>query len=126
MRHVLILCAALAAGPVWAEEATPTEEPDTGTSLMEEGARLFFKGLQEEMAPALEGMRGLAEQVGPKMQEFMLEMGPAMAEIVNKVEDWSSYHAPEVLPNGDIILRKKTPEEMVDPEVETGEGAIDL
>jgi len=89
---------------------------------MEEGARLFFEGLQKEMAPALEGMRDFAAQVGPQMQDFLMEMGPAMAEIVDKVEDWSSYHAPEMLDNGDIILRKKTPEEMAKPEADKTEG----
>lgn len=89
---------------------------------MEKGARLFFEGLQKEMAPALEGMRDFAAQVGPQMQDFLMEMGPAMAEIVDKVEDWSSYHAPEMLDNGDIILRKKTPEEMAKPETDKTEG----
>ena len=28
-----------------------------------------------------------------------------------KVGDLSAYHAPEVLPNGDIIIRRKTPQE---------------
>ena len=124
MKHVVILCAALAAGPVWAEEAMPEDAPDLGTRLMEEGARLFFEGLQKEMAPALEGMRDFASTVGPQMQGFLMEMGPALGEIVDKVEDWSSYHAPEMLPNGDIILRKKTPEEMAKPE-EDGE-AVEL
>lgn len=122
MKHVLILCAALAAGPVWADEETPQETPDAGTSLMEEGARLFFKGLQSEMAPALDGMRELAGQIGPKMQDFLMQMGPAMAGIVEQVEDWSSYHAPEMQENGDIILRKKTPEEMAAPEDDAADG----
>ncbi|WP_152926488.1 hypothetical protein [Shimia sp. SK013] len=121
MRYVVVLCAALAAGPVWADENAPDVAPSAGTSLMEEGARLFFRGLQDEMAPALDGMRELAGQIGPKMQDFLMQMGPAMAGIVEQVEDWSSYHAPQMLENGDIILRKKTPEEMALPE----DGAAD-
>ena len=77
---------------------------------MEEGARLFLKGLQEEMAPALDGMREFADLVGPQMQDFMAQMGPALGEIFDKVEDWSRYHPPEMLPNGDIIMRRKTPD----------------
>ncbi len=126
MRHVVILCAALAAGPVWAEDTPVEDAPDVGSSLMEEGARLFFEGLQKEMAPALEGMRDFATQVGPQMQAFLLEMGPALGELAEKVEDWSSYHAPEMLPNGDIILRKKTPEEMAKPEDGLAEDDVEL
>lgn len=126
MKHVLILCAALAAGPLMAEEAPVDDAPEAGTSLMEEGARLFFEGLQKEMAPALEGMRDFAGQMGPRMQSFLMEMGPALGEIADKVEDWSSYHAPEMMPNGDIILRKKTPEEMAKPEDGAGEGDVEL
>ncbi len=126
MRHVVIFCAALAAGPVWADDVPAEEAPDLGTRLMEEGARLFFEGLQKEMAPALEGMRDFAAQVGPQMQAFLLEMGPALGEIVDKVEYWSTYHAPEMLPNGDIILRKKTPEELAKPDDGTAEDDVEL
>jgi hypothetical protein len=27
----------------------------------------------------------------------------------------NAYHAPEILPNGDIIIRRKTPAELVTP-----------
>jgi len=43
------------------------------------------------------------------------EMGPALADILGQIEDISNYHPPEMLPNGDIIIRKKTPAEMVIP-----------
>lgn len=74
---------------------------------MEQGAELFFEGLRREMEPALDDLLGLAEQFGPAMQSFMEEMGPALAELGGKVKDWSVYEAPEMLPNGDIIIRKK-------------------
>ncbi len=82
-------------------------EPDAGRSLMERGAELFFEGLQREMAPALNDLRGLAEQFGPSMHGFFEEMGPAFASILDEVKDWSQYHPPEILPNGDIIIRRK-------------------
>ena len=37
---------------------------------------------------------------------------PELREMLDEVRDWSSYHPPEVLPNGDIIIRKK----QVEPE----------
>ena len=103
-RLVLILALALPA-PALAQD-------EDGPSLMERGARLFFRGLMEEMDPAMESLRGFAEEAGPAMQSFMEEMGPAMLDLFDKVKDFSAYHPPEILPNGDIILRKKTEEEL--------------
>lgn len=77
--------------------ATPVpaqEEPPL--SLMERGAQQFLEGLLQEMEPALEGMMSFLEQ-----------MGPAMRDIMDEVKDWSVYEAPELLPNGDIIIRRK-------------------
>jgi hypothetical protein len=41
------------------------------------------------------------------MQQFLNEMGPALTELQDTISDWSNYAAPEVLPNGDIIIRRK-------------------
>jgi hypothetical protein len=100
------------ASPVQAQ-SVDDNDGDGGRSLMERGAELFFEGLSQEMAPALNDLRGMAEQFGPSMQGFFEEMGPAFADILDEVKDWSNYHPPEILPNGDIILRRK-----VDPEGE--------
>ncbi len=102
MQRLMIICAACAATavPAGAEE-------DTGKSLMERGAELFLEGLRQEMEPAIDDLRGLADQFGPTMQSFMQEMGPALADLAAQVQDWSVYEAPEILPNGDIIIRKK-------------------
>lgn len=102
MRRVLMICAACAATslPAGAQE-------DDGKTLMERGAELFLEGLRQEMEPTLEDLRGLADQIGPAMQSFLQEMGPALAELAGQVKDWSAYEAPEMLPNGDIIIRKK-------------------
>ena len=59
-------------------------EEDQGRDLMAEALRLFMRGLLEEMEPAVDGLEGL-------------------------LDDLSAYHAPEVLPNGDIIIRRKEP-----------------
>mgnify|MGYP006950382242 CR=1 FL=1 len=119
MKHVSILALALSvtAPPVLAEE---------GTSLMEEGAKLFFRGLMEEMEPALRGLEDLADDLEPAMRNFAQEMGPALRELLETVEDWSAYEPPVVLPNGDILLRRKpdmpTPDALPAPE----KGEIDL
>lgn len=105
MKRTLITFVAVAglSGPVMAQDDTP------GNSLMEEGMRLFLDGLRSEMAPALQDLQGLMEDFGPSMLSFMEEMGPAFSEMFDEVRDWTQYHPPEVLPNGDIILRRKVP-----------------
>ena len=70
---------------------------------------MFFEGLMQEAEPALEELRGMAERFGPQLRAFAEEMGPALAEILKDVEDLSVYSAPEQLPNGDIIIRRKEP-----------------
>jgi hypothetical protein len=36
-------------------------------------------------------------------------MGPALADLMEKVDDWTVYHPPEMLENGDILIRRKQP-----------------
>ena len=72
-------------------------EEDQGRDLMAEALRLFMRGLLEEMEPAVDGLEGL-------------------------LDDLSAYHAPEVLPNGDIIIRRKRP---LEPEIGE-EGEVEL
>ncbi|MCG7519246.1 hypothetical protein [Ruegeria sp. Ofav3-42] len=124
MKHLIPICAVTAALalPVHAEE-------EAGKSLMEQGAELFFEGLRQEMEPALDDLLGLAEQFGPAMQSFMAEMGPALADLAGEIQDWSAYEAPEILPNGDIIIRKKPPQDPdVQPELPESapEGEIEI
>ncbi len=66
------------------------QDDSEGRDLMSEALRLFMKGLIQEMEPAIDDLSGLLENL-------------------------DAYHAPEVLPNGDIIIRRKQP-------IEPGEG----
>lgn len=106
MKRILLPAAliALLSSPLAAQDA---EAEDSGPSLMERGAELFWEGLRQEMAPALEDLQGMMAEFGPSMAEFLAQMGPALAGIAKEVEDWSVYEMPEILPNGDIIIRKK-------------------
>lgn len=118
----MVLVAACASGlsaPLALPAAAQEAEAD-GRSLMERGAQMFWNGLRREMEPATDYFSDLAAQFGPSMRSFWEEMGPALSGIVAEVEDWSVYHPPEKLPNGDIILRRKTP---LDPAPEAPEGA---
>ncbi len=100
------------AQPAAAQDPGAEAEANNGLSLMERGAQMFFEGMMREMEPALKDLEEMAEKMGPQLRRFVQEMGPAFAELMGEIEDLSNYHPPEMLPNGDIIIRRKTPEEM--------------
>ena len=60
------------------------DDMQRGLSLMQEGTRLL-------------------------MQAIIAELGPAWAELQTLMGNLSAYYPPEVLPNGDIIIRRKIP-----------------
>ncbi|SHH28688.1 hypothetical protein [Marivita hallyeonensis] len=105
---------------------TSSVAADEGTSLMEEGAKLFFRGLMEEMEPALRELEGLADDIEPAIRQFAQEMGPALRELMETVEDWSAYEPPVVLPNGDILLKRKPDTPTPDALPAPGAGEIDI
>lgn len=111
MKHAFAIMAVtcLIALPLSAQETE--SDPDNDRSLMERGAEMFFEGILREMEPAMRDLRGMAGEMGPALRDFVQEMGPAFAELMKDIEDLSAYHPPEMLPNGDIIMRRKTPEE---------------
>jgi len=103
MKHasIIALCLALGAQPALAQEEDGGSAADMeeGFSLLEEGTKLLLRGLLSEMEPALRELEG------------------ALREL-------DAYLPPEVLPNGDIIIRRKVP---LDPGPEAGEdGEVDL
>ena len=134
-RHLLALSAValmLATPPVLAQDTAPEDEGE-GFSLMQEGARLLFEGLMNEMEPALRDLEGLteemAQQLEPALEFLSTEIGPAFMALVARIDDLRHYEMPEFLENGDIIIRRSpdappfvppTPEEMAE------DGAIDL
>lgn len=130
MRHLsLILLLALAL-PAPAPAQTAPETGEEGPSLMERGAELFLRGLLSEMEPALQDLQERFSEVEPALRSLVEEMGPALVELLRTVQDFRGYHPPEILPNGDIILRKKLPGEMDRPDLQPEEigpdGEVEL
>lgn len=84
MRHLFatLICLSL----TWAPQHAGAQDGDfdEGLSLIEQGARLLLRGL-------------------------MAEMEPKLRELERTLDDFGAYHPPEILPNGDIILRRKVP-----------------
>ena len=94
-------------------------EEERGLSLMERGAQLFMQGILKEMEPAIDEFEGFADQMGPALKNFAIEMGPKLTELLDQVDDWSAYTAPEMLPNGDIIMRRKPDHPLMPPDTPT-------
>lgn len=127
MKHILIATTLVASVALTAPAGHADEDtPQDGPSLIEEGARMFFEGLMQEARPAMEGMKEMAERLGPQLREFAETMGPALADILEDVEDLSVYEAPEMLPNGDIIIRRKPAEETVPETGPDKDGEIEI
>ncbi|SFP17267.1 hypothetical protein SAMN04488047_103117 [Tranquillimonas alkanivorans] len=93
IRTLLITLALAAPLPLAAQEA-PRQDMEEGVDLLSEGARTLLRGLLDEVEPH---MREMAEALEGWDLEGL------------SVDDLTNYHAPEVLPNGDIIIRRKTP-----------------
>lgn len=112
------LAALLISAPLSAQESATDPVPpgdsrdiDEGMDLLSEGARRLLRGLMGEVEP---GMRDLAE----RLQDWDFDgLG---------VDDLGAYQPPEVLPNGDIIIRRKPSRPLDDgPMDPTGDHPMD-
>ena len=131
MKRILLIAALGLATPAYAQDSVEGPSVPEEPSLMERGAQMLLEGLMQEMDPVLDDLKTLADDFGPAFESFSAQMGPALRGLMAEVEDWSVYHPPEMLDNGDIILRRKVPdapEEPRDPPeaVEDPETQIDL
>lgn len=108
---VLAICLAFPV-PVLAQDAGEIEE---GFSLLEQGAKLLFRGIISEMEPVIEDFSGMASELEPALELFATEMGSALIELMQTLDSMRYYEAPEVLPNGDIIIRRSPDAPEFDP-----------
>lgn len=97
----LALCALLVL-PVQAEEDVMPP------SVEESTPRLF--DLFERM------LRGFMTEVEPQMRELergFSEMEPELQRLLRQLRDMTQFHPPEILPNGDILIRRRQAEDVV-------------
>jgi hypothetical protein len=92
---------ALGLTPVHAQDAPANPEIAQGGDLLEQGAKLLLKGLLSEMEPALDDM-----------SKSLAEAEPVLRDLMAMIGDIRNYNAPELQPNGDILIRRKTPAEI--------------
>lgn len=102
----LAVVLSLVALPVAAETDPPRQ--DDGWSLFDEGARLMLRGLADELQPKLDEIERQLADLGPKIRA----MGPMISDLIDVMGDAEAYHRPEQLPNGDILIRRKSPAEI--------------
>jgi len=102
MRHILLAAILLCATPAYAQDVD--NDPAPGDSLGQ-----FFDGLRDQLAP-------LVEDLGPQLRGFADGLGPLIEELMGRIDDLSYYELPEVLPNGDIIIRRNQDAPELPPE----------
>ena len=96
-----IVSLGLSALPLQAQETTPAPETaEKGFSLMEEGAKILMRSMLAEMQPKLDEL-----QAG--LGAALVELEPALRELAGMIDDIRNYEPPEMLPNGDIIIRRR-------------------
>ena len=91
------ICLTLTLTPVAAQDSP-------GSSLMEEGAKLFLRGLMSEAEPMLDEMGQAMREMEPALRE----MGPRLRQLVDLMGDVANYDAPERLPctTSDVTISK--------------------
>lgn len=135
MRNILVasFVLGLAALPVLGQDADPPAgDMDQGMTLMQEGAQLLLRGLLDELEPRLDEfgteMQDLAEELGPAFRLMTEEMGAAVAALLARIDDVRNYEAPVFLDNGDILIRRKPDAPPYVPEAQdvVPQGEIEL
>lgn len=109
VRHMQRIIVTL--GLVLATTATPLAVPFTPPAAAEQGG-----DMREGLDLMQEGMRLL-------MDGMMAEVAPTLDELRGAFRDLGAYHPPEILPNGDILIRRRVP---LDPAAPKKEGAAPL
>jgi len=103
---LIALLSSLSLTPAMAEDApaVPGDPPaatgDEAPGLIEQGARMFLRGLIDEIGPQVDEMTSGIEAAARKL-------GPELERLMALVDDVKNYEPPERLPNGDIVIRRK-------------------
>ncbi len=100
---VLVFCISFAA-PLRAEpDASPPAEDGLAQPFFDLMERML-RGFMTEIEPQLRDLERGLDALEPQVQNFLDQM-----------RGMTQYHPPEVLPNGDILLRRRAPDEIAPP-----------
>ncbi|MGP9790293.1 AAA+ family ATPase [Roseinatronobacter sp. NSM] len=88
------LCLAFALPAVADNPDTPpdTAQPDSFSSLLDR----MLRGFMDNIDPHLR-----------QMDRDMQALEPDLRRLLGQLRDMVDYHAPEILPNGDILIRRR-------------------
>lgn len=89
------LCLTLMSAPAFAQEAP--EEP----GFLERGLGAIMGQLWGEEEP------GVTSPLAQDLAGALRQMGPVLQDLAAQVDDIRNYQAPERLPNGDILIRRR-------------------
>ncbi|MEJ6397684.1 hypothetical protein [Yoonia sp. 208BN28-4] len=123
MKYIAALTVAL--GLSLSPVAAQTSDTEEGLDLLEEGAQLLLRGLMNEFEPEMDNLRALIDEFGPQIETMMIELGPRLELMMELVDNFDNYGEPEMLPNGDIIIRRNPDAPEVTPEI-SPEGEVEL
>ncbi|MCC5975364.1 MAG: hypothetical protein JJT81_15120 [Rubellimicrobium sp.] len=105
-------------------------EVGQGLDLLQEGAGLLLRGLMQEIEPRLNELGALADdmarEIEPSLRALSEEMGPALAELLSRIDSIRHYEAPEFLENGDILIRRRADAPPYQAPEDDEAGPIDL
>lgn len=95
MKPITLAAALLFALPATAQE-TPLERDDPLIPFLEQ-----FTDRSQDL------LRDLMQDLGPEMDRLMAEVMPRLQDLTDTLGGLTAYELPEVLPNGDIIIRRR-------------------
>lgn len=99
MKHIIPILAAtvLAVAPLQADQNSPPTSP----------------------LPTEDELEQLGDLAESWMKRFADRMSPMVEQLKDMVDDLNAYEAPEMLPNGDIIIRRKPDAEPAEDEAQS-------
>ena len=62
---------------------------------------------ENPMAQFFEFLEFFSDESALLLDDFLTDFGPMLEGLRDQVQDWTLYETPEVLENGDIIIRRK-------------------
>jgi hypothetical protein len=110
-----MLLAASLALPVQAQDGPePRMEEEAPSVPLFEFFERMLRGFMTEIEPQMRDLERGFEALEPELQAFL-----------ERLRGMAQYHPPEVLPNGDILIRRREAEE-VPPEDEEVDGGSEI